>query len=299
MNKLNKISRDELRKHIQSFSPDYIAQKNEEQLEENKKMFAEFKDAYSKGCCSLCGNKLDYFHPAETCFHWFLKPSGIKKKDFKYYLQEPIGFFRLESYFRWMATLDKFLKNINDLSEEISDSKIREVTIKYKNIEWALNFGKTDLEGHSGKNSDFPHFHIQMLVDGLPFIGFNDFHIPFSDADLFNIKLMFEASDLIEFQHNQGPGMSFIENEEFLNEIDKFSKIPENIENATFNTQSLIVMPDDETISGDMLSKIFEESKKTKNPVRHLVKKYYPNAKIITQVEPTDDTPEMKRRNKR
>ena len=63
MNKFHNISRDELRKHIQSFPPEFIAKKNAEQLEENENMFAEFKDAYSKGCCSLCGNKLDYFHP--------------------------------------------------------------------------------------------------------------------------------------------------------------------------------------------------------------------------------------------
>jgi hypothetical protein len=300
VNKFYNKNRDDLRKHIQSFPPEYIAKKNAEQLEENEKMFTEFKDAYSKGCCSLCGNKLDYFHPAETCFHWFLKPNGIKKKDFKDYLKEPLGFFRLESYFRWMATLDKFLKNINDLSGDISYSKIREVTIKYKNLEWALNFGQTDLEGHIGsKNADFPHFHLQMLVDGQPFIRFNDFHIPFSDADLFDLRLMEEANDLIDFQHSQGPGMSFIEDEEFLKELDEFSKVPENLENATFNTQSMIVMPDGKTMSGDMLSKIFEESRITKTPVRHLVRKYFPDAKILTQIEPTDDTPEMKKRNKR
>lgn len=66
-----------------------------------------------------------------------------------------------------------------------------ETTIKYKNIEWTLTYGQSDLDGHKdSQNANFPHFHLQMLVDELPFIRFNDFHIPFSKEDLFNIKLL-------------------------------------------------------------------------------------------------------------
>ena len=123
----------DFKEYLKKLSPEFIEKKNEEQLESNKKMFEEFKDAYSKGCCFLCGNKLDYFSPYETCFHWFLRPTGIKKKHFKDYLSEPIGFYRLESYLRWVATMDKFLKNINDLKSETSKSKLKETTIKYRN----------------------------------------------------------------------------------------------------------------------------------------------------------------------
>lgn len=300
MKELNSKNINDFKEYLQNLSPEFIEEKNKEELDENKKMFEEFEDAYSKNCCFLCGNKLDYFAPSETCFHWFLKPTGIKKKHFKNYLSEPIGFFRLESYLRWAATMDKFIKNINDLESETSKSKLKEITIKYKNIEWSLTYGKTDLEGHLGaKNAEFPHFHIQMFVDGNPFIRFNDFHIPFSKEDLLHIKLMKEANDIIDFQYDQGPGMSVLEDEELLNEIDKVVQVSDNMDTAMFYNQTMVSMPEGETMSGDLIYKVFKESKETKVPIRHLMKKYFPNANIVTQVEPADGVPEKKRRNKR
>lgn len=58
------------------------------------------------------------------------------------------------------------MTNINDLSEETSDSSFLETTIKYKNIEWSFSIGKTDKEGHqTAKIGDKPHYHLQMKVD--------------------------------------------------------------------------------------------------------------------------------------
>jgi len=298
MKKTDNISPDEFRQFLKSIPPEYAEKKNKEQFLANEKMYEEFKHAYSKGCCSLCGNKLDYFYPSEFCFHWFLRPTGIKKKDFNDYLSEPIGHFKLESYFRWMATLDKFLKNINDIKSEMSNSKLKEVTIKYKNIEWALNYGKSDLEGHEGsQNANFPHFHLQMLIDGQPFIRFNDFHIPFSKSDLFDIRLMKEANDLIDFQHSQGPGMSVLEDPELLTELDKISTVSESMETALFQNHTMVSMPDGKTMSGDKIAEIVEESKITKVPIRQLMQKYFPEATIVTEVEPAEGMPEMKKRN--
>lgn len=290
----------DIREFLESISPEEIEHNNREQLEENQKFFEDFKAAYSKDCCSLCGNRLDYFSKSETCFHWFTMPIGIKKKDFEDYLSEPIDFFRLESYFRWMASMEYPLKNINDLSDEVSESKIKEVTIKFKNIEWALNYGKTDLSGHeNSKNANFPHFHLQVQVDNKPFIRFNDFHIPFSDADLFNIEVMKKASDLVDFRYDLGEGMSFIEDPEKLKELDKIMKVADNEDTAPFHTTSVVQMPDGKTMSGDILEQIFQESRETKIPIRHLVKKYYPEVIVSTQVFPGEGVPEMKKRNKR
>jgi len=300
LKKINPNNIKELKEHLESLPPELIEKRNQEQIEGNKKMFAEFNDAFSKGCCFLCGNKLDIFYEDEPCFHWFLRPVGIRKKDYKNYLSEPIGFFRLESYLRWVATTENFIKNINDLESETSERKIKEVTIKYENIEWSLNFGKTDLEGHSNsKNADYPHFHIQMLIDGNPFIRFNDFHVPFSKYDLIDIKLMEEASDLIRFGHSQGPGMSVIEDEELLNEMDELMVASENMDTATFNAKTLASMPEGKTNSGEKLRKMFKENRETKVPLRHLMKKYFPEVNLITQIEPADGFPEKKTRNKR
>jgi hypothetical protein len=290
----------DIRKFLEDFSPEERESKNKEQIEENEAMFKEFVHAHSKECCSLCGNKLSYFNEAETCFHWFQLPVGIKKKNFTDYLREPIGYFMLESYFRWMATIDAPLKNINDLSDEMSDSKLREVTIKYQNIEWTLTYGATDLEGHKGsKNADFPHFHIQMLVDGKPFIRFNDFHIPFSKPDLFNFRLKEEAGDLVEFSNSQGEGMSIIEDEDYLKELADSLSLAEDEENATFDTSTMFQMPEGETMSGEVLAQLMEESKTKKIPLRKVIKEYNANIKSVTQISPGKGVPEMKKRNKR
>jgi len=289
-----------IRKFLESLTPEEIKEKNEQQNKENDLFFKEFKDAHEKKCCVLCGNKIDYFSEDETCYHWFLMPTGIKKKHFKNYLSEPIGFGKLESYFRWVATLESPLKNINDLSDEKSNTKLKEITIKYKNIEWSLNFGKSDLNGHKDSNhGKLPHFHLQMLVDNRPFIRFNDYHIPFSKEDLFNFQMIEEASDLIGFEHGIAEGMSIIEDNENLIELDKVMTLSEDENNATFNTTSMFQMPEGKTMNGEDLENYIRESKKTKTPLRKIIKEKIPEIKIVTEIRPGNSVPEMKKRTSR
>jgi hypothetical protein len=227
-------------------------------------------------------------------------PKGIKKKHFKTYLSEPIGYYRLESYFRWIATIESPLKNINDLTDEKSDSKLKEITIKYENIEWSMNFGQNDLDGHKdSNNAKFPHFHIQMLSDNKPFIRFNDFHIPFSKEDLFNLQMMEEASDLISLDYDLGTGMSFIEKKENLIELDKVMKLAEEENKATFNTSSFFQMPEGKTIKVEEIEKFIKESKDTKIPLRKIMRENVPDIKIVTEVRPGNSVPKMKKRNSR
>lgn len=290
----------DLREFIKNRTPEEIEKSNKKQIEENEVFYKDFKDAYHKGCCSLCGNRIDYFNKIEKCYHWFLFPNGIRKKDFDNYLIEPIGYFTLECYFRWISSMESPLKNINDLSDAVSDSKLKEITIKYKNIEWSLNFGPSDLKGHlESRNANFPHFHLQMLINNNPFISFNNFHIPFSKEDLFQIELMNEASDLIDFRNDFGEGMSYIENTENLAELDKVMTVANDESSAPFHTTCFIQMPDGKTMSSEILEKISIESKKTKIPQRHLIAKYYPEAKIETRIYPGEGVPELKKRNKR
>jgi len=290
---------EDIKKKLNSLSPEQIDEGNKKQEAENKKMYLEFSAAYSKGCCFLCGMKLDYFNPSETCFHWFLKPSDIKKKHFKDYLSEDIGFFKLESYFRWLANIEKPFRNINDLKCETTESKLLETTIRYKNFEWTLTYGKSDLEGHKESiNADFPHYHLQMLVDGLPFIRFNDFHIPFSKDDLISIELL--KQDSVLFRNSQAPGMTdILEDYEILNKIDEHCTVPENEEDAILNFGTMIQMPVGKTMSDKEIAEIFKESKRTKRPVRHLMKEHFPDAHIVSQVTAADSVPEKKKRKKR
>jgi DNA-directed RNA polymerase subunit H (RpoH/RPB5) len=289
-----------IRKFIENLKPEEIEEKNLQQIKENDEFFKEFKDAHEKKCCVLCGNKLDYFSDFEPCFHWFLLPTGIKKKHFKKYLFEAIGYYKLESYFRWIATLESPLKNINDLTDEKSGSKLKEITIKYENIEWSMNFGKSDLDGHKDSNyGKLPHFHIQMLIDDKPFIRFNDFHIPFSKEDLFTLQMMEEAADLISLDYYLGAGMSFIEKKENLIELDKVMTLAEDENKATFNTSSFLQMPEGKTIKEEEIEKFIKESKETKTPLRKIMNNNVPDIKIITEIRPGNSVPKMKKRSSR
>jgi len=289
----------EIRNFLKNISPEEIAKRNEEQVTETLREHKEFLTAFDKQCCYLCGMKLKYFSQSEPCFHWFLIPSGIRKRDFNEYLATPIEFFHFESYLRWIANTEVHIKNINDLKNENPNGKIIERTIKYKNIEWSINAGTTDLNGHeNSKNANFPHFHLQIYIDGKPFIKFNDFHIPFSHHDLF----MFEAiknNDLVDHLNLFGEGISVIENETDLKWIDEHLESSDSIKDATFHTRSFFAMPDDETITLDKLEEYRIEAKKQKMPLRKYLKKVIPDIKIISEIGPGEGVVDKKSRNKR
>ena len=52
-------------------------------------------------------------------------------------------------------------------------------------------------------------------------------------------------------------------------------------------------------MSGEDIAEIFEESKRTKRPVRHIMKEHFPDASIVSEVTPADGVPEKKKRKKR
>jgi len=289
-----------IRELYESLTPEQIEDGNRRQLEENKQVYEEFTSAYKQGNCSLCGHSLTEFISSKPCFHWFLRPHGIKKKHFQKYLSTPIGFFRLDSYLRWIANLESPFKNINDLKSEMNTAKVIEYTIRYKKIDWSVSIGKTDRQGHPDtKNAKFPHFHIQMKFDNNVFIKFNDFHIPFSDEDIFTLRTMEEAPDKVVWSNTYGEGMSILEDHENLNKLDEIMLRTDDTENATFNAGTLIKMPKGETMNGETITKALKESKETGIPVRHILKKYFPQASFMTEISPGDGVPGISKRKAR
>lgn len=285
---------------FERLSPEQIEEGNRRQLERNKQVFEEFRSAYQIGKCSLCGLDLLEFSSSRPCFHWFLRPHGIKKKHFNRYLTTPIGFFRFDSYIRWVANLENPLRNINDLRSEMNPEKVVEYTVKYKNIEWSVSLGKTDRQGHvDSKNASFPHFHIQMKVDGKVFLKFNDFHVPLSKEDLFMLEALEVAPERIAWKNSFGMGMSAIEDEDTLREIDSIMRRTDNLEEATFDTTTMFEFPEGKDISGEKLAEIFEESSNTGIPVRHLLQKYFPDGKSLTEIRPSENVPIISKRTPR
>ena len=66
-----------LREFLKDIPQEEIDRKNQEQIRESEEMYKDFQNAYKMNCCSLCGNKLEYFNENEPCFHWFMLPKGI------------------------------------------------------------------------------------------------------------------------------------------------------------------------------------------------------------------------------
>jgi len=298
---MNPYKNINLKCFFESFSQEEKDENTRLQTEENERVHNEFLDGLKIGKCFLCGGDLDTFDERKECFHWFTYPHGIKKKHFEEYLRKPIGFFQLDIYFRWLATVEKPLVNINDLKSESSSTSYLETTYKYKNLEWAFSVGKTDLDGHKGgKYGAKPHFHIQMRVDGRIFLNFNYFHIPFSDQDLFTITLLNQAPDKVKLGHTYGYGVGIMEDKELLDVIDNSLRATDDIANAPFNRRTLFVAAEGQQFQGEMIQRAIDESKITRQPISKIMQRLLTESKIdahiLSVITPSDGVPEMVKR---
>jgi hypothetical protein len=294
---MNPYKDKDLRKFIESIPQEEVDKQTRLQAENNARVYKEFTDGLKIGKCFLCGGHMNSFEEGRPCFHWFTYPTGVKKKHFENYLKNPIGFFQLDSYFRWLANTEKPIANINDLKNETSSTSYLETTYRYKNIEWAFSIGHTDKEGHQNAQiGSTPHYHIQMKVDERIFLKFNDFHIPFSDGDLFTITMLDQAPDKVKLGHSYGHGIGLLEDEENLEIIDDTMIITDDIKNAPFNRQTLIEAPEGQTISGEIIQQAIDESKRTKKPVGKILQRLLSDAKITTILTPGDGVPKMTKR---
>jgi hypothetical protein len=294
---MNKYKQQDLRKFIESIPQEEVNRQTKLQDDENRRVYDEFRNALKIGMCSFCGHKMDTFDTENPCFHWFTYPTAIRKKHFEIYLKNPIGYFQFECYLRWLANTEQFIGNINDLKDETSKTSYIETTIKYKNIEWAFSIGHTDKDGHpNSKIGSEPHYHIQMIVDDRIFLKFNDFHIPFSDGDLFTMELLEQAGDKVKLGHSFGEGISVLEDIENIDILDEALQISDDYDNAPFNRQTLIIAPEGQTISGEMIQLAIKESNKTKQPIGKIMQRLLKNANITTILAPGDGIPEMTKR---
>lgn len=294
---MNPYKNRDLRKFIESIPQEEIDRQTRLQDEDNNRIYSLFIEGLKVGKCFICGGQMDSFEEDKPCYHWFTYPRGIKKKHFEIFLKCPIRFFQLDSYFRWLANVERPFGNINDLKKDTSTTSYLETTYRYKNIEWAFSIGHTDKEGHlNAKVGYFPHYHIQMKVDERVFLKFNDFHIPFSNGDLLTISLLEQAPDKVKLGHNHGYGIGILEDEENIELIDDTMIITDDVENAPVNRQTIIKAPEGQTISDEIFQQAIEESKRTKKPIGKILQKLLPDANIITILSPGDCVPKMTKR---
>lgn len=286
---------EKTRRRLESMSPDEISRINAEGMRKTDQSYQEFRDSYKKGYCSICNKPLKTFSANTPCLHWLLRPKGFKKKHFPG-LFDKYGYFQMECYARWVSNLETPLKNINDIAAERPEKKIFETTIKYKNIEWSFSCSPSDIEGH--KNSavaNLPHFHFQMRLDRRPFIDYADFHVPFKEEDLWKLAMLSQSE--MPFRHNftYGEGMqSVLDNEEVVEKVLDASVPASDEAEATLRVDTFVMAKPGQTISGEDMMKLIEESKATGTPIAKLARRLDVDVQAI--VSPGDGVPDLAKR---
>lgn len=235
----NKFRHIDFKKSLQQLDPEFVQFMNDKQITEDEECFNALKEGLKNGTCSICGKPIDVIDADHPCFHWLINPS-VKKKFLEKVLLNGYGLLRLYGYLTWVANSDKLFTNIDDTSNGVDLNKLFETTIRYKEFEWTFSLANSDFEGHERTNSDFPHFHFQMKKNGHVVIKFNDYHIPFSDNDLFQFEMI--KQDAMAMMPSYHSGMNIL-NELPPEDICQLLTRSESEEQGAFRTHTEILIP--------------------------------------------------------
>ena len=283
---------EKFRRIFEGLSPEEIEEMNRLNDEEHQKQAEAFRAGYEKGICYLCNKPFKTISKDSPCLHWLLRQCKFKKKDFpKVY--EKYGYGNIAAFIRWCANQERLLSNINDLEDEKSDRKVLSYTVKWKNIEWTFDCSKNDFQGHQGTSIDYPHYHFQMRVDDRQFINFNDFHVPFTDYDLFILKNSMEQGDWFKQSFGAiGSGMQDAVSVELEDIIEHASRSYDEDE-ATYHFSTMIDARDN-PISGEEIYEIQQEAERTgKSFALGAQKRLKERADVQTVISPADSIPDI------
>lgn len=283
---------EKYRKLFEQMSPQEIEEMNRLNDEEHQRQAEAFKAGYEKGICYLCNKPFKTISKENPCLHWLLRQCKFKKKDFPK-LFKKYGYGNIAAFIRWCANQEKLLSNINDLNDERSERKVLSYTVKWKNIEWTFDCSQNDFEGHQGTSIDFPHYHFQMRVDGRQFINFNDFHLPFTEHDLFVLKNSMEQSDWFKQDFGTiGSGMQDAVSVE-LDEILEHTTRPEDESDAVYHFSTMIDARDN-PLSGEEIYEMQQEAERTGKSLAYIAQKRLKDrAKVETVVSPAESIPDI------
>lgn len=299
MSKPNRVEVDAFQKYLDNLPEGELDRINTLEHDKTIDEYERFVTSYQNGECYLCEKPFKSISKKTPCLHWLLKRCKFRSKDFSK-VYNKFDYHQTMSYLRWVANQERFQGNINDLNEEKSNNKIIETTIKWDNIEWTFNCSTNDYLGHGG-NSNFPHYHFQMRIDGKPFINFNQHHIPFSGNDLFNIDLLQQKPEIIS--HSYGPGGLGMQDavEADPEDILQYAVTAKDKEDATYQMQSIITSKDkDSPLKGEDIQAMLQESQKTGKPIASLIDKYFPDTvESNTIIFPVSTIPDISKRNGR
>lgn len=281
---------DRAKAALLSLSPEQIEKGNRLEHEENLRQVAAFREAYANGACYMCGEPFDQMRASAPCTHWLLRRCRFKKNDFSK-IFERFDYHNIAAFLRWCANEESPLRNINDLVEEKANRKIISYTVRWKNVEWTFDCSETDMNGHGMGASSFPHYHFQMRIDGRRFINFNEFHIPLSDRDLFNLNLRNEPT----FRHSFGAAGSGMQDAVSV-DLDKIFEhtVPTQNEDEAVYHFSTIIEATDMPISGDEFHEIIEDARRTNKSVAYVAsQRLKGRAHVRTVISPNDGIPDI------
>lgn len=260
------------KKLLEHLGPEVINTLNEAQAKKDAEDFCSLKEGLNKGICYLCGNHIDSIDSSMPCFHWLINPK-VKKKQLEKVLMAGRGLLHLYGYLTWVANSEKPFVNIDDTTDGLDLNKIFETTIKYKEFEWSFSLAHSDLAGHKGTRTDFPHFHFQMKKNGYTIIKFNDYHIPFSN------------NDLIQFEMHRQDVLALIPG--FEAGIAALGKIPSQELNmllerstcddtASFRTRTVLYVPkENEHVINEQIKELRETTKMTAPQIADYLNRVY------------------------
>ena len=246
-----------LAERLRSMSEEERVKHNASQIAESERQHGLFKASFDQGRCYLCEADLSTFEEKTPCLHWFLRPQGVKKRHYPA-VADRFGMMAIQSWLRWVANEGGWARNIADTADE---NHVVQMTARYGDYAWSISCGKTDFAGHAGKNSGFPHYHLQMSIKDRPFISYNDFHFRIHDDELAILRAM-EAS---------GVKSKFVNGESFddiLATVDPQWIVDLPVDrtadpaSTTFNMQTVLIADEGTTISGDAIYEVFQQARR-------------------------------------
>lgn len=270
---------------LEHMSPDERERLSLENVRSTSAEHAKFSAAFERGHCYICDHPLLSFSKTRPCLHWFLKPKGFKKNDIPA-IAERFSLFQTQTYLRWVANTEAIAKHINDLPEEGTGTKLVELTIRFRNLEWSFSCAETDYQGHqTSQHAKHPHYHLQMRLDQRPFANFSDFHLPLHEGDILSLETKRRLPEIVQHKFPHGEGMADVLNDGTVEALVLHGVSAQSEDEGTLKIDTIAVAEGGATISGDDLYEIIQEAKAKGVTVASLMHKLK-NAKTQVFVSP-------------
>lgn len=267
---------------LRKMDKDKLRAEQEKQHQQDELEYKSFKDNFSRGLCYLCGQKLNRCDYDKPCIHWLLrKHKRIKKKHVEQALKSK-DLFQIIAFLRWIANTNPSFDNVNDFEAyESNNNLLYHETISYDGLSWTFWIKKSDLEGHKGRNTDFPHYHFHMEINKQIFIRFGEFHIPLREWDILTIYMRKDQYDGVGFRIRHGETYSDLFKTLPTSEIIGKMRRSEDESKAQFNIQTVVEAKPGKFIKGEDIARMAKESKEKGIPMAALLQNLDANVKSM------------------